>query len=1475
VKYTNHVSGGKALFLACILCLIAYSGVSSASDMGANDPTSLIEDMRVKVMGGYVRITRTWNGRSWEWNSRWNPPKKDSGLLLKRGSSRYTYTRMEDGKMVFEDASRNQFSVNPWPTEFEDREQKSGLLQWRDRVGNKITYSSQDLIRFDSTVFSSMESYSDKNGVLVSFNNNEDGLISSIKDHFGNVVITYHWETVESDAYYSSAGPTFRIVKISDYSGREVDYTYSNSWLTSVNDVDGEEWRYVYNTDTYTDMTGAELEVRSTLRTGERITVIDPLNRETSYAIGWGGDVRQIHHYNGSTTIYESEYDDDRGLTYSTSEYSDGTIVEEWRDSDGRLVERRNNGELESAIEYHASNGKSLSSISRYYKRHDYTEAQRSGSSQSGIVPFNPADAEYCSMIGGLLKTNSNFLRGSTGSGCGFSHIYGLTNYSHHSVRMAERKDGTDPLTRREPPDMDPAPYIRKKIVTDGEGRETVYEYDQWGNETTVTYPDGSTVETEWHKDYAFPLSVTDENGVTTRYEYDDNGNLITLIEAYDTEDERTTRYVYDQYGQVIELITGESARGDTDLAVTQYDYDLYGNLIEIVDPLGNITRFLDHDVLGNPGKVVDAKANFLQEDYAWHLEYDASGNIIAEVNPLGERREYSYDGAGHIESYTRATGNNFSVGSNEFGFPLTVSDAVGNTKNIDYDQRYRMANITDASSHSISIAYNEQGFPSAFVDGEGNRTVFSYQYNKLTETKFPTYSVESTYDSRGRLKEYVAHGNGTDITDKHGYDLAGNLTNVADSNGKEEFYYYDHLGRLSRVVDPQGGETYFRFDARDNLLSVTDPEGRMTQYRYDLRDQVIAEVKPSGERQYQYDANGNLAKEVTPKGEVKRYSYDRANRLDVEKVYVDIDRDAPVKVVKYRFNEEGQSLGYTQTLGDDSEGVTDDIQVLEKISIYNDLDQLESVSFNFGSFSKAYSYSYYPNGLRKTYTNAENITYTYYYNANNDLTAVHIPGRGQLSFAQFEWLYPQVLLLPGGSQITISYDDFMRIEEQVLKDPANNDIAGTLYKYDRVGNITNLATDDGTYSFSYDSLYQLAGASYPELLAVNDEQFSYDGAGNRLAKITSQSAIESVYNDQNQLIKSGEAIFTYNANGHTETTTEDGHVTEYIYNHEERLIAVKVDGNNVGQYAYNPEGHRIKKTENGVTTYFLYNEEGLAAEYDVSGNLIKEYHFKPYGTWMTEPLFQRTADGQVYYYQNDHMGTPHRLVRSNGEVVWQAFYSAFGDAEIVTQVVENNLRFPGQYFDQETELHHNYFRDYDYQVGRYVQSDPIGLDGGLNYYAYAYANPVVFYDPTGEFGVAGAIAGAACSAASGGSPCEIMASAASGLFGFLGGAVVDQIGAQICKEPDDCRGVGQTSASQAMSTASSAMASEAAGGMDNWQSGRDRESARRWERNRAVSVGARVSMASAARSRAARNSARGMGKGGVAGCLAGFAVPF
>ena len=110
----------------------------------------------------------------------------------------------------------------------------------------------------------------------------------------------------------------------------------------------------------------------------------------------------------------------------------------------------------------------------------------------------------------------------------------------------------------------------------------------------------------------------------------------------------------------------------------------------------------------------------------------------------------------------------------------------------------------------------------------------------------------------------------------------------------------------------------------------------------------------------------------------------------------------------------------------------------------------------------------------------------------------------------------------------------------------------------------------------------------------------------------------------------------------------------------------------------------------------------------------------------------KKTRGGVSYAVLSDHIGRPAMTVLTTGTITWDAVYRPFGQIYAATGTVPLNLRFPGQYYDAETGLHYNYFRDYDPTTGRYVESDPIGLRGGWNTYAYVGGNPVMRVDAKG-----------------------------------------------------------------------------------------------------------------------------------------------
>ena len=115
------------------------------------------------------------------------------------------------------------------------------------------------------------------------------------------------------------------------------------------------------------------------------------------------------------------------------------------------------------------------------------------------------------------------------------------------------------------------------------------------------------------------------------------------------------------------------------------------------------------------------------------------------------------------------------------------------------------------------------------------------------------------------------------------------------------------------------------------------------------------------------------------------------------------------------------------------------------------------------------------------------------------------------------------------------------------------------------------------------------------------------------------------------------------------------------------------------------------------------------------------------------------SVSGQLYFVHTDGLGTPHAMTDRSATVVWTATYDPFGKATVNEdpdndgKVVENNVRFPGHYFDIETGLYSNGARYYSPEHGRYLTADPSGIDGGLNTFGYAYQNPLVYFDPDGK----------------------------------------------------------------------------------------------------------------------------------------------
>jgi RHS repeat-associated protein len=262
--------------------------------------------------------------------------------------------------------------------------------------------------------------------------------------------------------------------------------------------------------------------------------------------------------------------------------------------------------------------------------------------------------------------------------------------------------------------------------------------------------------------------------------------------------------------------------------------------------------------------------------------------------------------------------------------------------------------------------------------------------------------------------------------------------------------------------------------------------------------------------------------------------------------------------------------------------------------------------------------------------------------------------------------------------------------------------------------------------------LYDAEGRLIGVKQGSHTESYTLDAVGNRVGQGSVADAWG--YDAAHRLQQQGSTTYAYSPEGSRTEKNEAGRITRYFYDVQQRLVRVEDGaGSTLARYGYDPFDRRLWKEAGGARTYYLYADEGLIGEYAADGTALVTYGYLPDGPFSTDVLFVQSG-GQTFYAHNDQLGTTLKLTDRSGRLVWSAQHDAFGRASLSAgNTVTFNPRLPGQYFDAETGLHYNFRRLYDPDTGRYLTEDPIGLEGGINLYAYVNGDPVNNIDPTGE----------------------------------------------------------------------------------------------------------------------------------------------
>jgi RHS repeat-associated protein len=246
-------------------------------------------------------------------------------------------------------------------------------------------------------------------------------------------------------------------------------------------------------------------------------------------------------------------------------------------------------------------------------------------------------------------------------------------------------------------------------------------------------------------------------------------------------------------------------------------------------------------------------------------------------------------------------------------------------------------------------------------------------------------------------------------------------------------------------------------------------------------------------------------------------------------------------------------------------------------------------------------------------------------------------------------------------------------------------------------------------------------------------QTYSYDANGNRVSYLNDATPPVSLsYNvdpASNRLLGisgSSKESFTYDATGNM--LSYSAPFADYSFSYDARNRQTEAFVGAIGtSWLINGLGQRVSQVAAGVPQFnFVYDEAGhLIGKYDGSGNPLWET------AWLGDlPVAVLEPAGQ-FYIAPDHLGAPHQITDAGAAAVWLWPHDPFGSGAPMGAFTYE-LRFPGQFFDQSTKLHYNYFRDYDPRLARYIESDPIGLWGGINAYTYVKGNPVSHIDAFG-----------------------------------------------------------------------------------------------------------------------------------------------
>ncbi|WP_327286469.1 putative T7SS-secreted protein [Streptomyces sp. NBC_01205] len=885
--------------------------------------------------------------------------------------------------------------------------------------------------------------------------------------------------------------------------------------------------------------------------------------------------------------------------------------------------------------------------------------------------------------------------------------------------------------------------------LDDRNGAWIIYEYDSEGMPVAISHSGGYQVRVTTAQGRITSLSLADGTKVLD-YGYE-SGHLSEVVNS----SAKPLRFAYDDHGRITSWTDTNGRRFD-------YTYDERDRCIEQSGTNGHLSMRYAYE----PGvtRAVNALGHLRRyesnEQAQVVAETDATGAVIrterdrfnrllSRTDQMGHRTTLAYDEAGRVTSVVGPDGRESTAQYNELGRPVRIVNADGSVVRQSFDERGNRTSVTGASGGISRFAYDARGHLSSVTDAQGNTTavrcnaagllvesvdqlgnVTRYEYDAFGRPSAVTdplgHTVRMEWSVEGRLLRRTTPAGGSETWT---YDGEGNCVQFTDAAGGTTESEYGDFDLLTARTGPDGARYTFVHDAELRLTGVTNPQGLTWSYMYDQAGRVIGETdfdaRTTG---YTYDAAGRLTTRTTATGEQIVYTYNELGRV--------VRKDAAGAVTTYEYDVSGKPVRIT---GPDSE-VT---RLRDRAGrLCSETVDGRTLTFTYDQLGRRTGRTT-PTGERAEWT----------HDAAGRRTALTTAGR-TVTFRRGAAGRILSRSLGGGADLSHTFDEGGRLTGQQVIGHDGRTLRRRGYSYRGDGALIGI--DDsltGTRTITLDAASRVTSVDADGW----SERYAYDEVGNQtsaswpLSHPGGQAQGEREY-EGTRIRRAGSVRYEYDEAGRV-TLRQKSRLSckpdtwRYTWDAEDRLTSLITPDGTTWRYRYDPLGRRTSKqrlTASGEVmeeTLFAWDGPVLCEQTTVSSDLphpvtLTWTHEGAHPLTQTERIHsdssQSEIDSRFFSIVTDLVGTPIELIDEGGETAWRTQATVWGkttwnrDATAYTP-----LRFPGQYFDPESGLHHNVFRTYDPETARYLSPDPLGLAPAANPVAYVH-NPHTWADPLG-----------------------------------------------------------------------------------------------------------------------------------------------